>query len=147
MYRLAGGIFGGVVVIILGAVYDIPWWVFILIWLVFVGLFVFPGWVKSKVSSANRTDLPDMYFTNLEEYCRVPSENSTSTLLARIHGMSKSELKNEMQGMTDPVAIRMVEEVIEFAYSRPATTGLDQMRNELRNLCLAKKILVQDRNR
>jgi hypothetical protein len=38
MYRLAGGIFGALVVIILGIMYQIPWWVFILFWLVFVAL-------------------------------------------------------------------------------------------------------------
>jgi hypothetical protein len=37
----------------------------------------------------------------------------------------------------------MVKEVIDFAYSRPASTSLDAMRGELRNLCLAKKIFVQ----
>jgi hypothetical protein len=45
--------------------------------------------------------------------------------------------------MTDPLAIRMVKEVIDFAYSRPASTSLNDLRAELRNLCLAKKIFVQ----
>ncbi len=48
-----------------------------------------------------------------------------------------------MRGMTDPLAIRMVKEVLDFAYSRSTTTNLDVLRTELRNLCLEKKIFVQ----
>jgi hypothetical protein len=55
----------------------------------------------------------------------------------------RSQAEAMMQGMTDPLAIRMVKEVIEFAYSRPTTVSIDALRTELRNLCLAKKIFVQ----
>jgi hypothetical protein len=48
-----------------------------------------------------------------------------------------------MQGMTDPASIRMVKELIEFAYSRPASAKFDALRAELLNLCLARKIFVQ----
>lgn len=48
-----------------------------------------------------------------------------------------------MQGMTDPASIRMVKELIEFAYSHRASTNLDVLRTELLNLCLAKRIFVQ----
>ena len=43
-----------------------------------------------------------------------------------------------MQGMTDPASIRMVKEVIEFAYSRRATTSLDAFRAELSSLSSEK---------
>jgi hypothetical protein len=84
-----------------------------------------------------------MTFTDYDAYCRAASEVSTSTLVARTQGIPKSQVRDLIKGMTDPLAIRMVEEVIEFAYSRSATTGLEQLRNELRNLCLAKKIFAQ----
>jgi hypothetical protein len=45
--------------------------------------------------------------------------------------------------MTDPVAIRMVKELIDFAYSHLANTRLETLKTELLNLCLAKKIFVQ----
>jgi hypothetical protein len=47
-----------------------------------------------------------------------------------------------MDGMTDPASIRMVKEVIQFAYSRPAKS-LEALKTELRNLCIARKILVR----
>jgi len=82
-------------------------------------------------------------YTDLASYCTDMSEVSTSTLVARTRGIPRSQAEAMMQGMTDPLAIRMVKEVIDFAYSRPATTSLDALRTELRNLCLAKKIFVQ----
>ena len=48
-----------------------------------------------------------------------------------------------MAGMTDPASIRMVKEVIDFAYSQPPNLSVDAMRTELRNRCLSKKIFVQ----
>jgi hypothetical protein len=45
--------------------------------------------------------------------------------------------------MTDPTAIKMVREVIAFAYSRPAGTSIEQLRAELNNQCLERKIFVQ----
>ena len=71
------------------------------------------------------------------------SEASTPTLLARTQGIQRSEAEALMRGMTDPASIRMVREVIEFAYARPASTSLDALRAELRDLCVAKKIFVQ----
>jgi hypothetical protein len=82
-------------------------------------------------------------YTDLASYCHDMSEVSTTTLLARSRGIPRSQAEAMMQGMTDPLAIRMVKEVIDFAYSRPATTSLDALRTELRNLCLATKIFVQ----
>jgi hypothetical protein len=82
-------------------------------------------------------------YTDLASYCHDMSEVSTTTLLERTRGIPRSEAEAMMQGMTDPLAIRMVKEVIAFAYARPATTSLDALRTELRNLCLAKKIFVQ----
>jgi hypothetical protein len=82
-------------------------------------------------------------FNDLPSYCRAMSETSTPTLLARTQGIQRSEAEGLMQGMTDPASIRMVKELIEFAYSRRASTSLDALRVELLNLCLAKKIFVQ----
>jgi hypothetical protein len=82
-------------------------------------------------------------YTDLASFCQDMSEASTTALLVRIRGVPRSQAEAMMQGMTDPVSIRMVKEVIEFAYSRPATSSLDALRAELRNLCLAKKIFVQ----
>lgn len=48
-----------------------------------------------------------------------------------------------MNGMTDPTSIRMVHEVLDYAYAKPATATLDQMRAELRQLCVDRKIFVQ----
>ena len=82
-------------------------------------------------------------FSNLNDYCYAASEASTTTLLVRTQGAPRETAESYMAGMTDPVAIRMVKEVIAFAYSRPATTKLDDLRAELKALCLAKKIFVQ----
>jgi hypothetical protein len=89
------------------------------------------------------TAFAQVTYTDLSSYCRDMSEASTNTLLARRQGIARSEAEAMMQGMTDPLAIRMVKEVIDFAYSRPASTSLDALRAELRNLCIAKKIFVQ----
>ncbi len=48
-----------------------------------------------------------------------------------------------MQRMTDPQAIRMVKEVIAFAYSRPVGTPIETLRSDLREQCIAKNIFVQ----
>ena len=81
-------------------------------------------------------------YTDLASYCYDMSEVSTTTLLARTRGIPRSQVEAMMRRMTNPLAIRMVKEVIDFAYSRPASIGLDELRAELRNLCLAKKIFV-----
>jgi hypothetical protein len=57
--------------------------------------------------------------------------------------MSRSEAEAMMAGMTDPTSIRMVKEVLNYAYSRPSTSTLDEMRAELTSLCVARKIFVQ----
>lgn len=84
-----------------------------------------------------------MTFSNYASYCSAMSETSTPTLLARTQGMSRSEVEKTMAGMTDPVSIRMVEQLIDYAWSRPATTSIGEMRAELRSLCLARKIFAQ----
>ena len=84
-----------------------------------------------------------MTFRTVGEYCAAMAEASTPTLLARVNGISKKEAIELMSGMTDPRSIRMVNEVIEFAYAKPANTSLDQMRAELRKLCLDRKIFSQ----
>lgn len=71
------------------------------------------------------------------------SEASTTTLLARTQGFSKQKAIHMMQGMTDPQAIRMVKEVIEFAYARPQASTIDQMRADLKRLCIDRKIFTQ----
>jgi len=82
-------------------------------------------------------------FRDLPSYCQEVVEVSSVTLLARTQGVQRSEAESLMQGMTDPAAIRMVNELIDFAYSRPANTSLETMKNELRALCLAKRIFAQ----
>jgi hypothetical protein len=82
-------------------------------------------------------------FNNIEDYCYAVTEGSSATLLAPSQGISKATAEQYMSGMTDPVAIRMTHEVIDFAYSRPKGTKLDQMRAELKSLCINRKILVQ----
>jgi hypothetical protein len=84
-----------------------------------------------------------MTFNDLPSYCKAASEASTPTLLARTQNIPRSQAEALMQGMTDPVAIRMVKEVIAFAYSRPAGTPIETLRSDLRDLCVAKKIFVQ----
>jgi hypothetical protein len=88
-------------------------------------------------------------FTDLASYCRAMTEASKSTLLARIEGLPRSYPEEAMNKTLreattpDPLATRMMKEVIDFAYSRPANTDFDKMRTELLNMCLAKKIFMQ----
>ncbi len=84
-----------------------------------------------------------MTFTGLPSYCRAMSEAATPTLLARTQNVPRAQAEALMQGMTDSTSIRMVREVIAFAYSRPASMSLESMRSELRELCMAKKVFVQ----
>ncbi|MCP1999162.1 hypothetical protein [Nitrobacter winogradskyi] len=82
-------------------------------------------------------------FKDLRSYCHAMSEASSPTLAVRIGGMSRAQAEEQMKGMTDPTAIRMVKEVIDFAYSQPASAGLDAMKAELKNRCISKKIFAQ----
>jgi hypothetical protein len=84
-----------------------------------------------------------MTFNDLPSYCKAASEASTPTLLARTQNVPRAQAEALMQGMTDPQSIRMVKEVIAFAYSHPAGTPVEALRTELREECLAKKIFVQ----
>lgn len=84
-----------------------------------------------------------MTFRTVEEYCSAMAEVSTPTLMTRVNGISKKDAIEMMRGMTDPKSIRMVNEVLDYAYSKPASVPLDQMRVELRKLCLDRKIFVQ----
>jgi hypothetical protein len=102
----------------------------------------------SAIAAVLRFVLPAAAFaqthTDLVSYCQEMTEHSNSTLLARTLGYSRSEVETRgMKGITDPLTIRKIKEVLDFAYSRPASTKLDALRTELRNLCLAKKIFVQ----
>ena len=65
-----------------------------------------------------------MTFNDLPSYCKAASEASTPTLLARTQNIPRSHAEALMQGMTDPATIRMVKEVITFAYSRPQARPL-----------------------
>jgi len=69
-----------------------------------------------------------MTFSDLPSYCRAMSEASSPTLLARTQNIPRSQAEALMQGMTDPASIRMVREVITFAYSRPAGTPVETLR-------------------
>lgn len=48
-----------------------------------------------------------------------------------------------MSGMTDPVVIKMVKEVLQLPYSQPASRSINELRNDLRNLRLHRTIFVQ----
>jgi hypothetical protein len=103
-------------------------------------------WVAASFSSLLSLAAPcfaQMTYSDLPSYCRVMSEASSTTLLARTEGVPRAKAEELMREMTDPASIRMVKEVIEYAYSRPATMGIDAMRGELRTLCIARKIFVQ----
>ena len=82
-------------------------------------------------------------FTDYGAYCDAMVQVASPTLQARISGISKAEAESLMSGMTDPQAVRMVKEVLDFAYSKPMTTTVDVMRSELKELCLHNKIFVQ----
>ena len=84
-----------------------------------------------------------MTFNNIESYCTAMSEASSPTLLARTQGITKQKAIDLMQGMTDPQAIRMAKEVVEFAYARPQTSTIGQMRADLKQLCIDRKIFTQ----
>ncbi len=84
-----------------------------------------------------------MTFNDLPSYCKTMSEASTPTLLARTQNIPRAQAEALMQGMTDPTSIRMVKEVIAFAYLRPAGTAIETLRSDLREQCIAKKIFVQ----
>lgn len=99
---------------------------------IFCVLFLATGAASSQVT-----------FNNMDDYCTAASEASTPTLLARTQGVSRAEVEAYMNGMTDPVAIRMVKESIAFAYARPAASTLTSLRSELKSLCLARKIFAQ----
>lgn len=82
-------------------------------------------------------------FSDLPSYCRAMSEASSPTLLVRIRGVPRAQAEAQMQGMTDPASIRMIKEVIDFAYSQKPSVGIDAMKTELKNRCLSKKVFVQ----
>jgi hypothetical protein len=84
-----------------------------------------------------------MTFNDLGSYCKAASEVSTPSLLARSQNIPRAKAEALMQGMTDPVAIRMVKEVIAFAYSRRAGTSVETLRNDLKEQCMARKIFAQ----
>jgi hypothetical protein len=90
-----------------------------------------------------RPALAQMTFNDLPSYCKAASEASSPTLLARTHNVPRSQAEALMQGMTDPSSIRMVKEVIAFAYAHPAGTPVDALRAELNEQCIARKIFVQ----
>jgi hypothetical protein len=102
--------------------------------------FAIAGIIFSCLSTPSHSQ---MTFTDLASYCSAMSEASSVTLLARVQGVPRSQAEALMQGMTDPASIRMVKEVIDFAYSQQPSMGIEGMRAELRNRCLAKKIFVQ----
>src|ERR1700722_11001905 len=43
MYQISGAIFGALILIVLGTMYDIPWWLFLLIWLSFIPFLIALG--------------------------------------------------------------------------------------------------------
>ena len=95
------------------------------------------------LSCLSTPSFSQMTFSDLPSYCSAMSEASSVTLLARVQGVPRSQAEALMQGMTDPAAIRMVKEVIDFAYAQRPGVTIDAMRTELRNRCLAKKIFLQ----
>jgi hypothetical protein len=95
------------------------------------------------LSCLSTPSFSQMTFTDLPSYCRAMSEASSPTLLARVQGVPRSRAEALMQRMTDPASIRMVKEVIDFAYSQPPGVGIDGMRAELPSRCVSKKIFVQ----
>lgn len=82
-------------------------------------------------------------FSDVPSYCRAMAEVASPSLLAREQNIPRSRAEALSQGMTDPAAIRMVKEVLDFAYSRPPGTPVEKLRAELRELCIARKIFVQ----
>jgi hypothetical protein len=76
------------------------------------------------LSCLSTPSFSQMTFTDLPSYCRAMSEASSPTLLARVQGVPRSRAEALMQRMTDPASIRMVKEVIDFAYSQPPASAL-----------------------
>jgi hypothetical protein len=82
-------------------------------------------------------------FSDLVKYCTAAAENSIPTLLARTQNIPRSQVEASIEGMTDPTSIRMVREVIAFAYSRPPGIPIETLRADLQEECLARRIFVQ----
>jgi hypothetical protein len=81
-----------------------------------------------------------MTFTNRASFCQAMSEASSPTLMARTRNVTRSQSEALMQGMTDPRSIRMVKELLDFAYARPVHSSVDKLQAELRAECLAGRI-------
>jgi hypothetical protein len=94
------------------------------------------------ISAGSMPASAQMTFNDLTSYCKVASEVSTPTLMARTQNMTRSQVEALVEGMTDPVAIGMAREVIAYAFSRPAGTPIEQLRAEVNERCLARKIFV-----
>ena len=103
----------------------------------------YPGIALLLMSLAAQPARSQMTFNDLGSFCKAASEAATPTLLVRTQNIPRSQAEALMQGMTDPAAIRMVKEVIAFAYSRPAGTSVEALRNDLKEQCLARKIFAQ----
>jgi hypothetical protein len=99
--------------------------------------------LSATLLAASAPALAQMTFNDLQSYCKAASEASTPTLLARTQNIPRSQAEALAQGMTDPAAIKMVREVIAFAYSQPARTPVEQLLAALNLQCLARKIFVQ----
>lgn len=82
-------------------------------------------------------------FKNINEYCEAMAQASSVTLVFRTTGQPKQRALDETKLMTDPTAIRMVKEVIEFAYSRPLGSSVDSLRADLKKLCIERKVFAQ----
>ena len=82
-------------------------------------------------------------FSSYDDYCKAMVYTSTPLLIAKLSVMSKSEALKPVQEMTDSSSIKMVTELVEFAYGYNKNSKLESLQNELLNKCMAKQIFVQ----
>ena len=101
-------------------------------------ILIFASLLRFFVCDANAQQ-----FKNYNDYCRAMVQTSIPTLVAKNNGYSKSDLQAQMAGMTDPQSIRFLDEVIDFAFSKPNESSVNEMAADLYALCVSKSIFAQ----
>jgi hypothetical protein len=80
---------------------------------------------------------------NIQEYCEIITQSSYPMFLGRVKNSSKEEMIEMQQWMTDPKAIAMVNDVIEYAFEQSDNTTIDELKEGFKAKCLAGELSHQ----
>lgn len=103
---------------------------------ILLSLIIIFTFAQSESYGAEFNESHGVVASDLDEYCDMLTQASYLMFLGRNSGMPKQEMIDMQQGLTDPKALAMIDDTINYAFMQPADTTIKELQEGFKSECL-----------